>query len=189
MKRMNLLIIVVLVFMIINSCKPEFAGYECSSKDNKSTLQINDTYYSFSEEKVTTTGVIENDTNILIKYSITHYPVQTGSGNADNTIKDAISVDIVLIKENSNKITMDSNRSSVTFYELNNLGQLYLFSESNLLIKDYQTCDCGNELRIPEKSPNLFNAVLTGKIKHDVIIKNVNFQINFETKKVEVYYR
>ncbi len=185
MKIRNLLIIIFSVLMLINSCAPKFMGYDCGSHDNNSTLQIDDAYFSFYLEKVTTTRIIENDTNIIIQYSITHY--LTGSGNADNSIKDAISVDIFLIKDSLNKITMDSSKSIVTFYELNNFGQIFNFSESTLLIKGYQTCDCDNELKIPEKSPNLFNAVITGKIKRDDIVKNINFQINFETIKVERY--
>jgi hypothetical protein len=189
MKRRNLVIVIFPVFWVITSCKPEFVGYDCSSNDNKSTLLIDDAYYSFFEEKVRVTRIIENDMNILINYSITHYPVPAGSGNADNSIKDAIAVNIVLIKDNVNKITIDNDRSNVTFYELNNPGQIFGFSESNLFIEHYQTCDCGNELKIPEKSPNLFNAVISGKIQHDAIVKNLHFQIKFETKKMEVYER
>jgi len=179
------LIIIFPVFILISSCTPKFMGYTCGSVDNKSTLQIDDAYYSFYDEKVTETRIIENDTNILIHYSITHY--LTGSGNVDNSIKDAISIDIVLIKDSLNKITMDSLKSIVTFYELNNFGQIFNFSASSLLINDYQTCDCDKELKIPEKSPDLFNALIKGKLKHDGIVKNINFLINFETKKVKVY--
>ena len=174
-------IIWLILITIIQSCyRCEFSHYDCDYNDN-SVVSINNDIYSFKYEDIRNTIIYENDSSIILNYSISRKGNITGS---NNNIGFGFIIKIELKKLSDDSIVFNSG--TVEFIKDNVWGDFYNFNSQNLNLIDYNSCKCqkevGNQILTPEKL--ILN--IKGVITNDTNQKDIDLYINYETNKVEV---
>jgi hypothetical protein len=175
------LVVFLCLLTIIQSCyRCEFSHYACNYYDNSFVIIDNETY-SFRAEDIRTTDIYENDSVIVLNYSISRKGNITGS---NVNIGFGFIINIKLKKLSDGSFTFDSGL--VEFIKDNVWGDFYNFKSQNLNLIEYSSCRCqkeiGNTIFTPEKLIINIKGVITNNISQ----KDVDFDIKYETKKVEV---
>jgi hypothetical protein len=177
----NLILKILIIFAIFlegcNHC--EFIGYDCASFDN-SSIRIDSNSYSFQKEKIVTTNITENDSLIFIRYSIS----QNGNISGSNiNIGYGFGIDLEIRKLTDSQFILKSG--TVEFIRNNVWGDIYSFDSQNLKLIDYASCKCQKEIGDSIFTPEILLLNIQGVISNGTDKKNIEFDIQYQTKKVE----
>jgi hypothetical protein len=167
--------------MITQSCyRCTFEGYGCNYYDD-STIRLDSESYSFRDENIRVTDIYENDSLVLIHYSFSRKGNITGSN---------VNIGFgFIIKLELKKLSDDNfifNSGSVEFIKDNVWGDFYYFDSHNIDLIEYKSCECQIEVGNPRLTPEKLILNFQGVISNETEQKAIEFDIQYETRKIEI---
>lgn len=173
------LIFLLMLIISLQACDCEFARYNCRGMDD-SSVKIDEVSYRFLEEKNGYGEVTENDSLIFIDYSIS----RLGNTGSNITVGYGFVIKLTMRKVSDSQFALKSG--SVEFTNNDIRGDIYGFESHNLNLIEYAACKCQKEIGSPIFSPEKLKLKMDGVISNGTDGKNFEFDLQFETKKVEV---
>ncbi len=158
----------------------EFVGYDYNPIDD-SYVKLDNDSYSFKEEDISTTDITEKDSLIYIDYSISRKGSITGS---NINIGYGFIIKLEIKKLSNNQFILESG--SIEFIKDNVWGDFYYFESHDLNMIEYAKSDRQKEVGISVFTPEKLKLDIKGVISNGTVRKTFDFDIRFETKKVEV---
>ncbi len=176
LKKYIIPIILLIILSSCGDCEPD--GYGCDKSDN-SIIKIENEIYNFIDEDIRTTNIYENDTIINVNYSISRKGNLTGS---NNNIGFGFNIKFDIKKINDDFIF---NEGSVEFIKDNVWGDFYHFDSQSLDMIEYKSSECDKESGNSQLRPEKFVLDFHGIISNETDQKEIKFEINYNTEKVE----